>query len=631
MAYTPPNLAAEVEALRARIAELEAEASGRRNIESKLRSILDQMPLIVWTTDRDLRFTSSGGPAFSGLSYQEYFQTQDETFLPIASALRALKGESVQYELVWQGRSLIVFLEPCRDQEGVIEGVIGVALDITAQRQSESARDNAEKKYQDLIESANDIIYTHDLNGRILTINRAGEQLSGYSRPEVAGMAIHDILTSGDPALFGVAQIHDDVGIPVRYETTLCTRTGATVFLEVSTHVLFQDGEPVAIQGIARDITERKRLEEQIRQSQKMEAIGVLAGGIAHDFNNLLTGILGYAYLLQEENEQQRINSEGLDVIVKSSERAAQLTSQLLGFARRGKNQNAPNDIHALIKEVTNLLQRTIDKRIRIGCDLHASRSYVLGDPNQMYQTLLNLCVNARDAMPEGGDLRISTRVNGSSLIVSVSDSGVGIPDSIRDRIFEPFFTTKDSNRGSGMGLAMVYGIVKNHGGSIHVETSVGVGTTFHITLPLSGDQLAERPVQYIHPVLMGKGRILVIDDEDVVRQVLSRMLQELGYEVVGLNDSRQAIDYYREHQHEIDAVILDLIMPRLGGKECLIALREINPSLPAVLSTGYGFNGEVQDIMDLGSVGFLKKPYQLAQLSHVLQYVVSKKAAKSA
>jgi CheY-like chemotaxis protein len=248
-----------------------------------------------------------------------------------------------------------------------------------------------------------------------------------------------------------------------------------------------------------------------------------------------------------------------------------------------------------------------------------------------MYQTLLNLCVNARDAMPEGGDLRISTRVNGSSLIVSVSDSGVGIPDSIRDRIFEPFFTTKDSNRGSGMGLAMVYGIVKNHGGSIHVETSVGVGTTFHITLPLSGDQVAERPVQYIHPVLMGKGRILVIDDEDVVRQVLSRMLQELGYEVVGLNDSRQAIDYYREHQHEIDAVILDLIMPRLGGKECLIALREINPSLPAVLSTGYGFNGEVQDIMDLGSVGFLKKPYQLAQLSHVLQYVVSKKAAKSA
>jgi PAS domain S-box len=444
-------------------------------------------------------------------------------------------------------------------------------------------------------------------------------------------MRIQDILTPADATLFGPAQIRDDVGVPARHETTLRTRSGTPVFLEISTQVLFQDGEPVAIQGIARDITERKRLEEQIRQSQKMEAIGVLAGGIAHDFNNLLTGILGYAYLLQEENEEHGIKSEGLEVIIKSSERAAQLTTQLLGFARRGKNQNAPNDIHALVKEVTDLLQRTIDKRIRIACDLHAARSYVLGDPNQMYQTLLNLCVNARDAMPDGGDLLISTRVNGSSLVISVSDTGVGIPDAIRDRIFEPFFTTKESNHGSGMGLAMVYGIVKNHGGSVQVESSVGVGTTFHITLPLSGDQLAQSPVQYVHPVLAGKGRILVIDDEDIVRQVLSRMLQELGYEVVGLNDSRQAIEYYREHHHQIDAVIFDLIMPRLGGKECLMALREINPTLPAVLSTGYGYNLQVQDIMDFGAVGFLKKPYQLSQLSQILQYVVSKKAAKSA
>lgn len=360
------------------------------------------------------------------------------------------------------------------------------------------------------------------------------------------------------------------------------------------------------------DLGERQALEEHARQAQRMETLGLLAGGIAHDFNNLLTGILGHAYLMQTDPSVSKDHIEGLEVIIKSSERAAQLTTQLLGFARGKKTHLAPVDLHHIIQEIAKLLRRTIDKKVRIFTDLTATECHVVGDASQMYQVLLNLCLNARDAMPEGGEIRIATKNAGHSIVVSVSDTGTGIPEDIRDHIFEAFFTTKGSERGTGMGLATVKAIVRNHGGAISLETEVDEGAVFHITLPVSA------PTQFLptrvalHPQ-KDSGTILVIEDEACVRQVLEQMLRGFGYDVVCSKDVIWGIEYFREHAAEIDLVILDLVMPALNGMECLEMIRTMAPEVKVVLTSGSG-HGEVP------GVEYLPKPYQPEQLGEVVR-----------
>jgi len=382
------------------------------------------------------------------------------------------------------------------------------------------------------------------------------------------------------------------------------------------------------------DVSERKRLEAQLLQAHKMEAIGQLAGGIAHDFNNLLTGILGYANMLRLESVPGTTVHDGASTIEKAAERASELTKQLLGFARRGKFLRVPVDLHAIAHEVARLLSRTIDKNISITQRFTSQRAWVMGDPDQIEQAVLNLAVNARDAMPDGGELTVETDIvnldesycrghadatPGNYVKVSVSDTGCGIPKELRERIFEPFFTTKQQGRGTGMGLAMVYGIVKNHGGFIRLYSEVGQGTRFDVYLPLSDENGIPAPAEKA-ALVKGTGRILFVDDEDVVREVASDMLRSLGYEVVTATSGSGAIEYYREHANEIDLAIIDLVMPGMGARECFHGLKQINPKLRAVLSSGYGLNGKAQETVDEGMRGFVQKPYTLAELSDVVR-----------
>jgi two-component system, cell cycle sensor histidine kinase and response regulator CckA len=348
-----------------------------------------------------------------------------------------------------------------------------------------------------------------------------------------------------------------------------------------------------------------------------METLGLLAGGIAHDFNNLLTGILGYAYLLQNDPQMPAEYSEALDVIVNASERAAQLTTQLLGFARGKKAHVAPVDLHQIIKDMVDLLRRTIDKKVRINAHMMAPEAHVLGDASQMYQVLLNLCLNGRDAMPDGGELLIATKNAGASIVISVSDTGMGIPREIRAHIFDAFFTTKGSNRGTGMGLATVRAIVRNHGGAISVESEHGAGATFHVTLPVSAAGATPTIATEDRKMQQQRtGNILVIEDEPFVRQVLHQMLSGLGYNVACAMDVRSGIEYFRDHHSTIDAVILDLVMPAMDGIECLEALRDIDPNIKAVLTSGSG-NGYMP------GVEYLPKPYQPEQLADVIGRVL--------
>jgi len=377
--------------------------------------------------------------------------------------------------------------------------------------------------------------------------------------------------------------------------------------------------------------SEKSSLEEQLRQSQKMEAVGTLAGGIAHDFNNLLTGILGYADMLNSGGLSPEQTRKAADVIEKAARRAAELTQQLLGFARKGKYQNIPVDLHAIIAEVVSLLGRTIDKNVSLHQDLKADEPFVLGDPVQIQQVILNLSVNARDAMAGGGRLSFETErirmprpvdarggpaEDNQSIKLVVSDTGCGIPLEVQPRIFEPFFTTKEQGKGTGMGLSMVYGIVKNHGGSICVTSDADRGTRFEIFLPAVARP--ELVVEDNEESRAGTGgaTILLVDDEELVRNVASTMLETLGYRVMTAHDGADAVELYRRQEHQIDLVILDMAMPRLGGRDCFRAMCEINPAVRAVLSTGYTLDDTTQSILDEGMVGFAQKPYVMDELA---------------
>jgi signal transduction histidine kinase/ActR/RegA family two-component response regulator len=374
----------------------------------------------------------------------------------------------------------------------------------------------------------------------------------------------------------------------------------------------------------------RETAEEQARQAQRLEALGQLAGGVAHDFNNLLTGILGYAELIDSPDPLVQEAARGIRT---AANRAASLTRQLLGFARRGKHLSTTVDLHALVREVAALLERTLTRDIALSTRLLAPRATVRGDPSQLQQIVLNLAVNARDAMPEGGSLTFETRAlrldeaagralsglpPGDYVQLTVADSGVGIPVAIHGRVFEPFFTTKPPGQGSGMGLAMVYGIVRNHAGAVDFTSEEGRGTRFTVTLPLTtAVQQAEGEVPRPWP---RRGlRVLLVDDEAVVRDATSRLLRSVGCEVVAAASAEEALERLQQGV-DPELILVDLTMPGLDGVACLEAVRKLKPRLPALLTSGYGQDGRVQTALESGFQGFLQKPFDRGELTVAIE-----------
>ena len=387
------------------------------------------------------------------------------------------------------------------------------------------------------------------------------------------------------------------------------------------------------IQVLLRDVTKQRDLEEKLRQSQKMEAIGQLAGGIAHDFNNLLCGIMGYTELLAEELDPD-LRTTYVQEILSTSERAAQLISRLLAFSRRGRLESKPLDIHEIIQTVVGIVNRTIDRRIRIETDFQAESSTVLGDISQLESAILNLSLNARDAMPQGGTLLFETRtvwldedameergfelLPGAYLLLSVTDTGTGIAREYLDRIFDPFFTTKPTGHGTGLGLAAVYGTVRSHEGQILVDSEPGKGSRFQVCLPLAAQSTTpreEEPAQR----KSGTGRILLVDDESVVRQATTRMLEKMGYEVVSVESGKKAIDALSSDPSGFDLVLLDFVMPEMHGSDVLPLLKNIQSTLPVVFTSGFSFLPE-DSLEEFGGDGFLQKPFTSRTLAEVIQ-----------
>jgi PAS domain S-box-containing protein len=521
------------------------------------------------------------------------------------------------------------------DDLGRFQWVDGLCLDITERKASEAAL----RLTQFSVDRASDPAYWMGADGRLLYVNDRACEVLGYSREELLSLRIQDINPDFPPSRWRSHWEELRRRKTFSLESTHRAKDGRAIPVEITANYVEFDGNEYNCAS-ARDITDRKRAEEESRrlqaqliQAQKMEALGLLAGGVAHDFNNLLTGILGYSNLLVHRGGTDPDVAKAAGVIQRASERASHLTAQLLGFARRGKNLNVPVDLAKSVTAVTGLLERTLDRRVRIETSLPPV-GRVLGDPSQLEQVIMNLAVNACDAMAGGGRLRIETEraildeafcreregiSPGSHLLLSVSDSGVGIPREHLPRIFDPFFTTKENGKGTGLGLSMVFGIVRNHGGHLEVQSEVGAGTTFRVYLPeCPSREEPEHPAPGPVP-RNGRGKILLVDDQEPVREVARDMLQALGYEVIVASDGIEGVERYREAWPGIDLVIVDMVMPRLSGGDCFRRIKEIDPEARVVLSSGYTMEGTIQDVMNEGIVAFIQKPYRLDDLSRVV------------
>jgi PAS domain S-box-containing protein len=478
-------------------------------------------------------------------------------------------------------------------------------------------------------------------------------RLVGVESPErIVGMTDHNL-----PWPVGTAQeyvasdrrIMQSGGSVMNREEVLRDASGRQMRVSICKAPLRDEsGEVRGVLGSLVDNTDRHELETQLRQSQKMEAIGQLAGGVAHDFNNLLAVIQGNAQLLEMYDSGTEETGELLGEIVRASRRAADLTRQLLNFARKSEQRREAVDLHAVVEEVCYMLTHSLDRRIEIRKDLQASHSWLQADPTQLQNAILNLCVNARDAMPEGGTLRLWTfdavaeadrggPAPGRCVELVVQDTGIGISSDDQRRIFEPFFTTKEVGRGTGLGLAGVYGFVQNHGGSVRVESQVGQGTSIRIRLPLSDEAAGEeapparadadgstRPGS---SVSRGTGRILVVDDEEMVREFADKALSEMGYEVTQAADGQAALDLL-DAGDQYDLMLMDLILPRMGGDELFQRVRRRRPGLQVLVMSGYSKRQTVELLLSQGAAGFISKPFTLEEISCLVQRHVQARPA---
>ncbi len=388
------------------------------------------------------------------------------------------------------------------------------------------------------------------------------------------------------------------------------------------------------------DVTDRQRMETQLQHAQKMEAIGTLAGGIAHDFNNLLMVIQGNISLMLFDLDPSHAYYERLKSMEKQVQSGSRLTAQLLGYARKGRYEVKPLDLNQLLRDAAETFNRT-RKDILIHYDLDPTLYPIEADAGQIEQVLMNLFVNAADAMPGGGDLILRTENTqheamkdklynpkpGHYVLFSITDTGTGMDQGTMDRIFEPFFTTKEMGRGTGLGLASAYGIVKGHGGFIDVESAIGKGTTFKIYLPASGKPVV-RAVEMPEPVKKGRETVLLVDDEEAMLAVGSELLRAMGYHVYTARDGVEALDVYGRNREEIDLVLMDMIMPKMSGGEAFDRIKKMNPDAKVLLLSGYSIDGEAAKILERGCSGFIQKPFNMEELSKTIESILGEKTA---
>ncbi|HEX4950927.1 MAG TPA: PAS domain S-box protein [Blastocatellia bacterium] len=529
---------------------------------------------------------------------------------------------------------------------------VATAQDVTIQRQLTQKLQESERRYRELFEKATDAIYTHDLSGRLTSMNEVGIRLLGYSQEELIGMNITQLLSPDD---------HDHATEIIRrklagemqnsvYEMLAVTKDGQQWPVELSTTLMYQNDEPVGVQGIARVLTERKRVEEQLRQAQKMEAVGRLAGGIAHDFNNRLTAIQGFTDLLHKRVGPHEQSYYYLEQIKLASERAAELTRQLLTFSRKQVLHPKILNLNEVVSHWGNLVRVLLGENVALHLILGSDIGLVKVDPGQMEHVMMNLALNAGDAMPSGGDFTIETtdleiselqaKFNpmippGQYVRLLIKDNGCGMTEETKSHLFEPFFTTKERGKGTGLGLFTVYGIIKQSGGFIEVKSAPQEGTTFLIYLPvvkLEKENLSAHAAP--STLISGRERILVVEDEPSVRMLVREVLEEVGYNVLEVPQAQDALNVLMRHPDPIDLVLTDVRMPGMDGCDLAERAQNLHSHLRVLFMSAYTDDPRVLEASLGADRAFLQKPFAPDALTQAVRKLldgVGNKAATTA
>ncbi|UCD34704.1 MAG: PAS domain S-box protein [Nitrospiraceae bacterium] len=524
---------------------------------------------------------------------------------------------------------------PLRAASGEIIAAVEVVRDITRRTASEESLRESEERYRRLVGSIEKkhFLYSHGTDGVFTYISPSIADILGYSQEEFC--THYTTYLTENPVNRRVTR-HTNLSImgeqQPSYEVEIFHKDGSIHWLEVSEVPVFdRAGRVTAVEGIAHDITERRKLEEQLLQSQKLEAVGRLAGGIAHDFNNMLTAIISYGHLLKMKMKTDDLVSHNIDQIISVSERGAALIRNLLVFSRKQAADLKPMNVNSLVEGVEKMITRLIGEEIEFKVELSPDEIVVNADRGQVEQAIINLVLNARDAMPKGGMLTIGTAKEmidaehaasrgcsrpGAYARIDVADTGTGMDRATREKIFEPFFTTKVVGAGSGLGLSIVYGIVSQHGGSVTVSSKQGAGSVFSIYLPLIKAKASETAASRPMTELRGEGTILIAEDEKEVRESLCTILEEFGFSVIAACDGEEALQKFAEYRGQIRLLILDVIMPKKNGSEVYDEIRNTAPGIKALFMSGY----TAQIIQEKGilekDTNFIYKPLSVDDLA---------------
>jgi two-component system cell cycle sensor histidine kinase/response regulator CckA len=500
-----------------------------------------------------------------------------------------------------------------------------------------------EQRLQAILDTSTAIIYVKDLQGCFLLVNRRFESVFNVMRENLIGKTDYEVF----PQEIAVLSAENDrrvveAGGPIEREETYRQNGEVHTYLSNKFPLFDSTGAVYAVCGFSTDITDRKRLEETLRQAQKMESIGTLAGGIAHDFNNILAIILAYISRLERGKVEQSKLAAGYDAIRKATQRGADLVRQILTFARKTDILLESVKINDVVEELLKMLAETFPKTITFSLDLDKRLPSIVGDSGQIQQALLNLCVNARDAMPSGGMVTIHTHSvdaefmknkfpeadNISYVCISVADNGTGMDATTQARIFEPFFTTKERGRGTGLGLAVVFGLVKSHHGFIDVESEIGHGTTFRLYFPIPPGFKEEGTItmKEEEQTKTGNELILLVEDEEILRELVKNSLEEKGYRVIEAGDGAEAVEKYKTHKNDVAVVLCDMGLPKIGGWDAFQMMRQVNPNVNMIFASGYLDPALKAEIIKDGAKDFVQKPYEPDVIIKLIREIIDRK-----
>ncbi|MGD9489852.1 MAG: PAS domain S-box protein [Calditrichaceae bacterium] len=524
------------------------------------------------------------------------------------------------------------------------QAAVLVGIDITRMKDADEKFRKEKRFNENIIQTAPELIITLDEQGTILEFNKYAADLTGYSRVDVLGKNWFDLFVPDeireDLIKFYHQFYHGTTGLKMNENLIVC-KSGLKKLISWQNSLMRdENGNTFAVLAVGLDISLRNQLEEQLRQSQKMEAIGQLAGGVAHDFNNMLTVILGYGELLLRRLSDDEYSSDNLRVIIESANRAQALTQQLLAFSRRQILQPKVVDLNNLISDMGKMLHRLIGEDVKLISNLEDELKPIKADPSQIEQIIMNLAVNARDAMPKGGELIIetanhcvdqNTRTTASDMdsgpyvMMRVTDSGIGMDSKVKEKIFEPFFSTKDKSKGTGLGLSTVYGIVRQSNGHIFVETEPGKGTSFSIYFPAeSGTLVVEESPAIDENDLTGSETVLVVEDEDAVRTLVGETLRTYGYNVIEAADGTDGLAITREHQGDIDLILTDIVMPKMYGTEMARKIKTDRPGITVIYMSGHRDLDNHEDGNRMAeNSNFIQKPFSPSELARFIKKIL--------